>query len=131
MSYQTSTVLEKHGLTQEELKNLPEEKQQLILIEALQQEDNLGAAWRWVENAVAEFKNGNQRRLIKSEDPNSKLGGKIIRLLAFEVPRKAVESHFGVAVGMYNCCSAILGNTKEDLGISIAEQIAMQSTPDC
>lgn len=84
---------------------------------------------------VQEFKDGKrdegEKHLSRSEDPNSTLGGHIIRLCAFDMPRAVMERHFGIRIGMYNCCRVILAGSQEDLDMTVAEQLKLQQTVDC
>lgn len=133
MSYNTTPILVKHGLSQEQFLALPEAEQKKLMWEALNNELPLGMTF--IQNAVNRFKKGERdtdvkNRLIASEDPNSLTGKQVIRLL-FDMPRKLIVDHYGVTIGGYNCCGLVIADDEDGLQMSIAEQFLMQSTPDC
>lgn len=67
------------------------------------------------------------KRLLKVEDPNSALGKQLIRLLGTDVARPICERRLRVCFGFYNCCSVVAAETREDLNISLVEQIQLQN----
>lgn len=132
MSYNTSKVLAVHGISAADFSILSLEKKTDLFYEALKIELPLGLCA--LENAISRFKNGERdpgkKRLMFSEDPHSKVGGQIIRLL-FDIPRQVIEKIHGVAIGGYNCCSPLIAFEDSDLEMSLEEQFQLQSTPDC
>ena len=135
MSYITWEILKKHKLTEHQLDNLSQEKQDQLLFEAVSLKENLWDAVQWFEILVTNFRNWIRddwlSRLSLSEDPNSPLGKQIMRLCAFDMPRSVLERKFGISIAMYNCCKVLIASSKWDLHMSVAEQLKLQHTADC
>lgn len=135
MSYITGSVLNKHGLTEDQLDSLSQEKQDQLLFEAVSLKENLWLAVEWFENLVAQFHDGVRdkwlNRLSLNEDPNSSLGKQIMRLCAFDMPRWVLERRYGLSIAMYNCCKVLIASSKWDLHMTVAEQLKLQQTADC
>ena len=132
MSYNTAEILEMKGMTEEQFLDLPTNKKKEVFYDALKQQLPLGMSW--LEETIAAFKAGDRdegmQRLSQSADPNTTLGKQIIRLF-FPIPRQVISEKFGVAIGSYNCCRAIIAENEKDLHITLEEQFMLQSTPDC
>ena len=76
---------------------------------------------------MAENVKKNKQRLLQIEDPKSKLGQEIIRLVGTDIARDIVEQKLGIALGLYNCCAPVAALKKEDLHMSSLEQIQLQN----
>ena len=61
-----------------------------------------------------------------SLDPNSPEGRQFTRLLGADISRQALEKHFGVAFGFYNCCTGVVAGDREKLSMTVREQIEVQ-----
>lgn len=70
------------------------------LLEAFHRDLKIGMVY--LGRVAAKVKR-THRRLVQSENPNSKLGKQLIRLLGTDIARGIVEKRFGVAFGLYNC----------------------------
>lgn len=133
MSYNTGEILQSKNMSMEDFQALPEQEKKDIFYEALQVQLPLGVAW--MEQAIENFKQGKRdedhaERLVVTEDPHSETGKQAIRLF-FDIPRKIFEERHGVVIGSYNCCKAVIAENTANLGLSLEEQFALQSTPDC
>ncbi|HEY1096764.1 MAG TPA: hypothetical protein VGF14_05940 [Alphaproteobacteria bacterium] len=121
MSYPSiNTHLEAQGATLDTATEIQMEK---AFLGAFYEDLSLGMAK--VEELVDKMKNKNDRVML-SLPPNSAEGKQFARLLGPDVPRQVLENHFGVAFGFYNCCSGLVAPTREQLKITMREQIESQ-----
>ncbi len=65
-------------------------------------------------------------RAMVALDPNSEEGKQFARLLGPDMARRVLEDHYGVAFGFYNCCNGITARTRENLRMTLKEQIESQ-----
>lgn len=68
---------------------------------------------------------GTGKKLIRSEDPDSKLGQELKEILGSDVNR-SVLSEFachGLAIGFYHCCSLVMARTPNELELSAREHL--------
>jgi hypothetical protein len=72
-------------------------------------------------------------RAMVTLDPSSEEGKQFARLLGPDIPRRVLEDHYGVAFGFYNCCKGVTARKKDDLKMTLREQIEAQhpSFVDC
>jgi hypothetical protein len=99
----------------------------------LSKELPLGVAW--IEEVIEQFKNGDrddakQGRLSVTTDPHGDVGKQAIRCF-FDVPRQVIEQKHGVKIGTYNCCTVVVSDDVDALSLSMEEQLALQTTPNC
>lgn len=126
MSFQSvRNILEEKGLSFEDVAKKTKKEQAALLYEAF--ERDLSEGIEYVKDFVERFKKSGEGRFLFSEDPNSKLGRQLARLLGTDVCRLVLETHFGVRFGFYNCCNGVVAETKKNLKISLIEQIGFQS----
>jgi hypothetical protein len=88
--------------------------------------EDLPLGFARVRELVERFHEGNERRDQLELDPLSKEGKQLARLLGADVARKVIEKHLGVCFGFYNCCRALVAENREDLAMSVREQIECQ-----
>ncbi|MEJ0021872.1 MAG: hypothetical protein WDN47_04865 [Candidatus Doudnabacteria bacterium] len=67
------------------------------------------------------------KRKLTTTPPDSPLGRQLIRLVGCDVSRSVCEEKLGVAMGLYNCCSTVLGPSREALQMTTTEQINLQN----
>ena len=86
-----------------------------------------------VTRLVERFKSRSGSRAMLDLDPQSDTGQQYARLLAPDIPRRILEKHFGVAFGFYNCCRGVVAGSRDQLQLSLREQIEVQdpSFVDC
>lgn len=145
--------LEIQGVTPE---TANEEQAKMALIRAIQKDTADGYTYlcgivsafkERAEDAVShvrQFINGDGRasEVLRAEwlpsgglkvdvDPNSKLGGQVMRLLGTDAARDTLEEHFGMSFALANCCGGITGGDKKQTKFSVAEQIGWQASIDC
>jgi hypothetical protein len=65
-------------------------------------------------------------RAMLTLDPNSDEGKQFARLLGPDIPRRVLEDHYGVAFGFYNCCKGVTARKRDDLQMTLREQIEAQ-----
>ncbi|MEX0930562.1 MAG: hypothetical protein WDZ79_02665 [Candidatus Paceibacterota bacterium] len=94
------------------------------LLTAFQEDLPLGFAR--VCELVERFRAGNERRGQLELHPLSEEGKQLARLLGADVARRVLERHFAVSFGFYNCCRALVAGNRDDLAMSLREQIACQ-----
>ncbi|MEM7621530.1 MAG: hypothetical protein AAF228_13990 [Pseudomonadota bacterium] len=72
-------------------------------------------------------------RAMLTLDPNSEEGKQFARLMAPDIPRNVLEDHFDCAFGFYNCCKGVAAPKRQDLRMTLKEQIDAQhpSFVDC
>ncbi len=76
---------------------------------------------------LADRVTNGEERILDIQDPNSPLGKQLIRLVGTDVAREICEGKFGVAFGMYNCCSIVVAPTRARLNMSRREQVMLQN----
>jgi hypothetical protein len=122
MSYPSVVaVLEEQGIT---LKTATDAQIKNVLLEAFHRDLGIGMSYL---KSVAERIKSTDVRFLAAEDPNSTLGKQLMRLLGADIARSIVEEHFGVAFGLYNCCGVAAAATREDLQMSMREQVMLQN----
>jgi hypothetical protein len=67
-----------------------------------------------------------RRRAMVTLNPNSDEGKQFSRLLGADIARRVLELHHGVSFGFYNCCKGVAALTKDDLKMTLREQIEAQ-----
>jgi hypothetical protein len=95
-----------------------------VLLEAFHQD--LGTGMSYLKNTAEKVKKTGERSL-EAEDPNSLVGKQLARILGADIARRIVENHFGVAFGFYNCCGVTAATTREELRMTMREQIMLQN----
>ena len=121
MSYPSiNRHLENQGAT---LDNATDAQMSDAFVKAFYEDLPLGMSQ--VETLVEKMKGKNDKVML-SLPPNSPEGKQLARLMAPDVPRQVLQDHFGVSFGFYNCCSAVAAPTREQLNITMREQIASQ-----
>ncbi len=78
-----------------------------------------------VDALVGKLDSAGDRAML-TLDPNSDEGKQFARLLGPDVPRQVLEDHYGVAFGFYNCCKGVVARKRDDLAMSLREQIEAQ-----
>ncbi len=68
-----------------------------------------------------------ENRVLDIQDPNSALGKQLIRLVGTDIACSVCEQKLGVSFGMYNCCGVVVAPTKEQLNMTLLEQIKLQN----
>ena len=101
------------------------------VIEALK--TDLSAGFSVVESMVEDLTKTSEKRVVMNLDPNSRSGKQFIRLFASDVVRAVLEKHFHVALGFYNCCKGVVAHRREELQLSLCEQVENQNqdSVDC
>ena len=87
--------------------------------------EDLSLGMARVEELVSKLNQTGDRAML-TLDPNSDEGKQFARLLGPDVPRKILEEHFGLSFGFYNCCKGVVANSREDLKLTLREQIEAQ-----
>lgn len=82
---------------------------------------------RYLNNIVQDLTHTKERRILRTENPNSTLGKQLIRLLGTDIARGICQRKLGAQFGMYNCCGVVAGYCGEDLRLSLREQIELQN----
>ncbi|MBM3231898.1 hypothetical protein FJZ21_00770 [Candidatus Pacearchaeota archaeon] len=95
-----------------------------VLFSAFQKDLPEGVSY--ILKIAKEVKSGNNR-VLKIEDPNSKLGKQLIRLVGTDIAKGIMEEKTGVALGMYNCCGLVAAPSKKLLLMNAIEQIKLQN----
>jgi uncharacterized protein with NRDE domain len=82
---------------------------------------------------LVEKLDGTHERAMVTLDPNSQEGKQFARLLGPDIPRRVLEGYYGVAFGFYNCCKGVTAHKRDDLKMTLREQIEAQhpSFVDC
>jgi len=90
--------------------------------------DDLPLGFDHVRELVERFHAGNEKRDQLELDPLSPGGQQLARLLGVgaDAARPVLEKHFGVCFGFYNCCRALVAENRDDLAMSVREQIKCQ-----
>jgi hypothetical protein len=78
-----------------------------------------------VDELVAKLDVAGSRAML-TLDPNSDEGKQFARLLGPDIPRSVLEDHYGVAFGFYNCCKGVTARKRDDLKMTLREQIEAQ-----
>lgn len=130
MSYPSiSGVLEDRGVNPE---TATDAELEAALWEAFTDDLPLGVAH--LSALAAQVRQGSER-ILDIQDPNSPLGRQIARLLGADISRAVCEARLDVAFGFYNCCNTVVGKKREDLRLSMREQVMLQNgalaSPDC
>jgi hypothetical protein len=82
---------------------------------------------RYLNDLVQDLSKASERRILRIEDPNSTLGKQLTRLLGADVARGICEEKLGAQFGLYNCCTVVAGYRRENLRLSLREQIKLQN----
>jgi hypothetical protein len=96
-----------------------------VLWEAFQRD--LFEGITYLNGFVQELSSSQEKRLLRIEDPNSVLGKQLNRLLGPDIARSICEQKLAVAFGLYNCCAPVIAYRREDLALSLREQIELQN----
>lgn len=75
---------------------------------------------------LVEQLDGSRPRAMLTLDPNSEDGKQFARLLGPDIPRRVLEDYYGVAFGFYNCCKGVTARKRDDLKMTLREQIEAQ-----
>ncbi len=75
---------------------------------------------------LVEQLDGSRPRAMLTLDPNSEEGKQFARLLGPDIPRRVLEDQYGVAFGFYNCCKGVTARKRDDLNMTLREQIEAQ-----
>jgi uncharacterized protein len=75
---------------------------------------------------LVEKLDGTHPRAMLTLNPNSEEGKQFARLLGPDIPRRVLEDHYGVAFGFYNCCKGVAARKRDDLSLTLREQIEAQ-----
>lgn len=78
-----------------------------------------------VDELVGKTKSTGRRAMI-TLNPNSDEGKQFARLLGADITRQVLEQHHGVSFGFYNCCKGVAAFAKDDLKMTLREQIEAQ-----
>jgi hypothetical protein len=81
----------------------------------------------FLEGFAADLAKSGQKRLRHDGDPNSSLAKQVNRLLGTDIARRVCEQKLGVSFALLNCHSPIVAWRREDLSLSIREQIMLQN----
>lgn len=112
----------KQVLVNVKLEDSSQEELNEMLFSAFQKDLPEGVSY--LLDLAEEVKSG--KRMLKIEDPNSKLGKQLIRLIGTDVARGIMEQRTGIALGLYNCCGVVGAKSKEQLDMTPLEQIQLQ-----
>lgn len=104
--------------------NSSQEELNEMLYSAFQEDLPMGVSY--LHEMAEEVKSGKSR-MLKIEDPNSKLGKQLIRLVGTNIAKGIMQKKTGVAFGLYNCCVVVAAQTEELLAMSPLEQIQLQN----
>ncbi|HEX9503688.1 MAG TPA: hypothetical protein VF974_05200 [Patescibacteria group bacterium] len=108
----------------QDIRAIPEEVRHDLLWDAFHTDLPLGVAY--LEDVAAQVRTTGGR-VRKIEDPNSRLGKQIARLLGADVARRICSQKLGVAFAFYNCCVTIAAPDPQGLDINAIEQIELQN----
>jgi hypothetical protein len=78
-----------------------------------------------VDELVGKTKSTGRRAMV-TLNPNSDEGKQFSRLLGADIARQVLEQHHGVSFGFYNCCKGVAALAKDDLKMTLREQIEAQ-----
>lgn len=87
--------------------------------------EDLSLGMQHVEELVQKLEQTGDRAM-HNLDPNSDEGKQFARLLGPDVPRKVLEDHYGLSFGFYNCCKGVVAKSRDELKLSLREQIEAQ-----
>lgn len=128
-----SDLPEVQGPTAETDQSLDPAERSSKTLDALRSEYSLGMDF--VEETIESFKDGktteDAQHLMVSKDPLSETGQQAIALLTSDIYRATLSEYYGLALGAYNCCGFVVANNVDELGMSVAKQVKLQTTPDC
>ncbi|HUC31582.1 MAG TPA: hypothetical protein VMR99_02770 [Candidatus Paceibacterota bacterium] len=85
---------------------------------------------RFVEKFANDFtapSNVAKKRSLFVGDPNSPVAKQVNRLLGTDIARAVCERKLGVVFGFYNCHAPVVSYRREDLCLSLREQIKLQN----
>jgi len=95
----------------------------LALLAAFREDLPLGMTR--VDELAGKIKSTGQRAMV-TLNPNSEEGKQFCRLLGADIARRVLELHHGVSFGFYNCCKGVAALTKDDLKMTLREQLEAQ-----
>ena len=116
-----AATLARQGVTVDQA---TEQQQATALLEAFTADLPLGMAF--LDQLAGEVRHSHSRQL-RIENPSSAVGRQLIRLVGADIPRQLLEQHYGIALGLYNCCAIAAAPTSDRLQMTLTEQIKLQN----
>ncbi|MBD3270296.1 hypothetical protein GF376_02115 [Candidatus Peregrinibacteria bacterium] len=123
MSYPTANKLNPTTATEKEM------------IEVFKSDLPLG--WNILTDMVKKLKEGSEDHAWARRQPSSEEGKQLIRIFGYDVPRRVVEKHFDIKMGMLNCCKVVIASSEAALTphltieMQIKEQNGEHASADC